>query len=75
MPTGPRGEKRPTSSVSSMLKAMRVATGIEEEENVDGKSRVPTEPSSEDHSEDYEMAALRVAKPKKRKKQKKEKRG
>ena len=71
MPTGPRGEKRPASSVSSMVKAMRVATGIEEEEYVDGKPRVPVEASSEDDSEEYEMAALEIPKPKKRKKRKK----
>lgn len=70
MPTGPRGEKRPVSSVSSMVKAMRVATGIEPEEYVYGKPRVPTSSSSEDELEDnnLQIAALRIAKPKKRKK-------
>ena len=71
MPTGPRGEKRPVSPVSSMVKAMRVATGIEEEEYVDGKPRVPTGPSSEDELEnDLPIAALRMKKSKKRKKEK-----
>lgn len=41
MPTGPRGEKRPVSSISSIVKAMKVATGIEEEEYVDGKPHDP----------------------------------
>ena len=58
-----------------MVKAMRVATGIEEEEYADGKPRVPTGPSSEDELEDdLQIAAMRVAdpaKPKKRKKRKK----
>ncbi len=73
MPTGPRGEKRPASSVSSMVKAMKVATGIEEEEYVDEKPRQPAKSSSEDDSEEpeYEMAALEITKPKKRKKKKK----
>ena len=37
MPVGPRGEKRPVSSVSSMNMAMRVAVGIAEEQYVDGR--------------------------------------
>lgn len=69
MPTGPRGEKRPTSPVSSMVKAMRVATGIEEEEYVDGRPGVPTGPSSEDELEDdLQIAALKPVRSKKRKK-------
>ena len=68
MPTGPRGEKRPVSSVSSMVKAMKIATGIEEEEYVDGKPRVS---SSDELEGDYmQMAAMEIAKPKKRKKKK-----
>ena len=68
MPTGPRGEKRPNSPVSSMVKAMKVATGIEPEEYVDGKPRLSTEPSSEDELEDnLPIAARRVDKPKKTK--------
>ncbi len=51
MPKGPRGEKRPVSPVSSMVRAMEVATGIEEEQYVDGKPRVPAETSSEDELE------------------------
>lgn len=72
MPTGPRGEKRPTSPVYSMMKAMRVATGIEEEEYADGKPRVPTGTSSGDELEgdDLQIAALEIARPKKRKKKK-----
>ena len=74
MPTGPRGEKRPVSPVSSMVKAMRVATGIEKEEYIDGKPKQPAaaKSSSEDELEDneFEMAALEIAKPKKRKKKK-----
>ena len=69
MPVGPRGEKRPVSSVSSIVKAMKVATGIEKEEYVDGKLRVPiTSSDDEDESEDYSIAALEL--PKKRKKRK-----
>ncbi|MCY4557646.1 MAG: hypothetical protein OXF79_14930 [Chloroflexi bacterium] len=79
MPTGPRGEKRPNSPVSSMVKAMKVVTGIEPEEYVDGKPRIPVGLSSEDELEEDHMqiAAMRVAdpgertKPKKRKKRKK----
>ena len=69
MPTGPRGEKRPVSPVSSMVKAMRVATGIEEEEYVDGRPREPGKSLSEDELEDeLPIAALKIAKPTKRKK-------
>lgn len=60
MPTGPRGEKRPVSSVSSMVKAMRVATGIEPDEYVGGKPLV-----------EEQVAALRVKKSTKSKKKKK----
>ena len=72
MPTGPRGEKRPVSPVSSMVKAMRVATGIEKEEYVDGRPRVPAKSSSEEELEGdhMQMAAMEIAKPKKRKKNK-----
>ena len=78
MPKGPRGEKRPSSPVSSMVKAMKVATGIEEEEYVDGaprKPRVPSELVSEDELEGdhMQMAAMRVADPTKPKKRKKKK--
>ena len=61
MPTGPRGEKRPVSPVSSMVKAMKVAAGIEEEEYVDGKPRMPVESSLEDEleGEHMQMAAWR----------------
>ncbi len=81
MPTGPRGEKRPVSSVSSMVKAMKVATGIEEEEYVDGKPRVPSEPrisaesSPDELEEDHlQLAARRIADPTKPKKKSKKKR-
>ena len=37
MPVGPNGEKRPQSSVASIVKTLRVATGIDEEEYVDSK--------------------------------------
>ena len=72
MPTGPRGEKRPVSPVSSMFKAMKVATGIEAEEYVDGKPRLPVGSSSEDELEGdhLQMAAMEIAKPKKSKKKK-----
>ena len=61
-----------------MVKAMKVATGIEEEEYVDGAPRkqgVPAETSSEDELEEdhMEMAAMRVAYPAKPKKRKKKK--
>ena len=52
MPVGPNGEKRPTSSVSSVVKAMRVATGIEKEEYVDGRPWT-----------DEQIAARRIAEP------------
>lgn len=75
MPVGPRGEKRPVSSVSSIVKAMRIATGIDEEEYVDGaprKSRKPSIPSNDDELEDeVSIAALEIDKPGKRKKRKK----
>ena len=65
MPTGPRGEKRPVSPVSSMVKAMKVATGIEEEEYVDGRPRIPVGSSSEDELEKdhLQMAAKRIVRP------------
>ena len=64
MPVGPRGEKRPVSSVSSMAMAMKIATGQATEEYVDGRPWT-----------DEEVLAMRVAEtaPKKRKKRKKEK--
>ena len=75
MPTGPRGEKRPVSPVSSMVKAMKVATGIEEEQYVDGAAgkTVSEDASSKDELEEdeFEMAALEISKPKKHKKRKK----
>ena len=55
MRTGPRGEKRPVSSVSSMVKAMKVATGIEKEEYVDGSDKQPRI--------DEQVAALRMVEP------------
>ena len=66
MPIGPNREKRPVSSVSSMVMAMKVATGIEKEQYVDvggkGKPCAPEE----------RIAAMQVseakAKPKKGKK-------
>ena len=72
MPVGPRGEKRPTSSVSSMVKAMKVATGIEAEEYVDGKPQARREEaaSSDEPEDEFELAAREVAKPKKRKRKK-----
>ena len=64
MPIGPNREKRPASSISSMVMAMKVATGIEEEQYADGKGK-PEAPEEQ-------MAALQVAeakpKPKKSKK-------
>ena len=39
--TGPHGEKRPISSLSSLVRAMEVATGQREEEYVDGAKRPP----------------------------------
>ena len=75
MPTGPSGEKRPVSPVSSMVKAMRVVTGIEEEEYEDGKPRVARKPSvsrvdgsvgsssDELEGDHLQMAARRIADP------------
>lgn len=63
MPVGPRGEKRPVSPVSSMVKAMSIATGIEDEEYVDGaagRPRAATDESSDDDEEEYELAALEI---------------
>lgn len=62
MPIGPNGEKRPVSSVSSMVMAMKVATGIEEEQYAGGQP----------HSPEERVAAMRIAeaKPKKSKKRK-----
>ena len=39
--TGPKGEKRPMSSLSSVVRAFEVATGQREEEYVDGARRPP----------------------------------
>lgn len=39
--TGPHGEKRPTSSMSSLVQAFEVATGQREEEYVDGRKPPP----------------------------------
>ena len=61
MPTGPNGEKRPQSSVSSMVMAMRVATGIEEEQYADGKG--PGKPEAPEER----IAAMEMAKSKKKK--------
>ena len=72
MPKGPRGEKRPQSSVSSMVRALEVATGIKEEEYADGEPRVPADESeSDDDPEEYELAALEVDTPKSKKSRKK----
>ena len=71
MPTGPRGEKRPASSVSSMMKAMRIATGIEPKEYTEDNQE-QNEESDEDSDEKYELAALEVARPKKQKKAKRD---
>ena len=79
MPTGPRGEKRPVSSVSSMVKAMKVATGIEAEEYADGKPKARRDKASfpdDDEQEDdaFQIAAFGIAPPKtKTKKRKKSK--
>ena len=74
MPTGPRGEKRPVSPVSSMVKAMKVSTGIEDEEYADGKPRAPVGSSFGELEGDHlQMAAREVAKPAKSKKAKKSK--
>ncbi len=70
MPTGPKGEKRPTGWVSSIMKAMKVATGIEPEEYVGDKK---SDGSSDDEDEadgyeyleedegEYEIAALKTS--------------
>lgn len=77
MPKGPRGEKRPISPVSSMVMAMEVATGIKEEEYVDGRPRLSEESSDDFEENALEIAARRIAdpsdtaKPKKQKKAKK----
>ena len=62
MPIGPRGEKRPVSVVQNAVHVMKVATGIAEEEYVDGRPWT-----------DEEVMAMRMADatPKKRKKGKK----
>lgn len=65
-----QGGKRPASPVSSMIKAMRVATGIEAEEYVDAGSKSGND-SSEDDTEEYELAALEINRPKRDKKRKK----
>ena len=39
--TGPHGEKRPISSLSSLVRAFEVATGQREEEYVDGRKPPP----------------------------------
>ena len=68
MPIGSNGEKRPVSSVSSMVMAMKVATGIEKEQYVDGKGegkpRVPEE----------RIAAMQVSEAKAKSKKAKKKR-
>ena len=55
MPVGPRGEKRPVSSVSSMAMAMKIATGQATEEYVDGRPWT-----------DEQVMAMEIAKPKKK---------
>ena len=39
--TGPRGEKRPMSVTSNAVRVMEIATGLREEEYVDGMRRPP----------------------------------
>ena len=71
MPRGPNGEKRPQSSVSSMVMAMRVATGIGKEQYADGKG--PGKPEAPEER----IAAMQVSesKPKKGKKKRKPRSG
>lgn len=63
MPKGPRGEKRPKSSVSSMVNALEVATGIKKEEYSDESSTSSDDKYSsydddEDDGDEYQIAAL-----------------
>lgn len=74
MPKGPRGEKRPVSSVSSMVRAMEIATGIREEEYVDEGPWTATDESTSDDEEDYELAALEVGTSKSKKQKNRKKR-
>ena len=39
--TGPNGEKRPISSLSSIVWAMEIGAGLREEQYVDGKKPAP----------------------------------
>ena len=39
--TGPKGEKRPMSVTSNAVRVMEIATGLREEEYVDGMRRPP----------------------------------
>ena len=66
MPIGPDGEKRPVSSVSSMVMAMKVATGIEKEQYADGRG--PGKPCAPEER----IAAMEMAKSKKGKKKKRQ---
>ena len=69
MPIGPNREKRPVSSVSSMVMAMKVATGIEKEQYVDGKGEgKPCAPEER-------IAAMQVSEAKPKPKKAKKKRG
>ena len=60
-----------------MVKAMKVATGIEEEEYENGKPKQPAKSSSEDELEDksdhLQVAAMRIADPAEKTKSKKKK--
>ena len=64
MPVGPRGEKRPVSSVASMTMALKIATGQMEEQYVDGRPWT-----------DEEVAARRVAETKSKTKKHHRKKG
>ena len=57
MPVGPRGEKRPNSSVASMTMALKIATGQMEEQYVDGRPWT-----------DEEVAARKIIETKKKRK-------
>ena len=84
MPKGPRGERRPSSPISSMVRAMEVATGIREEEYGDsepraqeGEANTASDSSSdsdgEDYEPEYEEAALEMPDPPPKKNKRREK--
>ena len=60
MTVGPKGEKRPVSTTSNAIHVMKIATGLAEEEYVDGRP----------WTDDEVMAMREVKKTKKRKKTK-----